>query len=791
MTALLTPGLEGDLFGVDMPSQFDNFADNDLFDFKATFPDAVLPSVEIREDLPCSSSQGVCLADIEQPGGMHDVQWSSDIAPEYASDLRGGYFDAFADEMEAGEGLHDDMSTWPSDLTEYHGGDWAPSPTPQASEQFQATPVDTASPFAQGTEELQGTPSVENLLAENARLKALMETMTASPTSAKTPSPPKTPPKKRSLLTTPQKTPQNHVAKNSPLKKTKLSPASVAISKQKGLIESMFCPTTVPQKRHEYQQHMFGPPLQSSPRHQNSSTTLIQPAVAATDDGYQAGLREFMGQSNQLESSSVNFYFVNNIDQTPQASQAPAERSPESENINPNASFNSAFENNDASQDGQRLSLQDSLYLQQQVNGEPQVPNDLAAQNVDFSAQSDDFTAQKGDFFVQGNELTAQNDDLAAQDNDFTTQNGDVTNTSDDDFHLRQMLMGSNASATDPFPVYPTPQSVCHETFAQTHEYDQSNGGKSSYDPATAQDLINNTMAVKQCPSYPTSSPAAMTISSQIQPQHPAGDKMHNGSMYGPAADSSSDNSFSGIPTNFLPFKPDYQVSQAAAPTPSRRKQAAKTTRSPPKPKAPKTRKAPKTAATNSKVSKKAPHKRTTSTPKDPAHSEQPPPYHTVAELYAAPFLTLTKEEKARLLLPLLQGFDPKTGLKLAPPGTLAAGIEPDFEAMGADHFPEMMGQTSNQTQAPVMNCGNIIGQDQTQVPAVDNGNGMNMSTGMNAGMNMDFGNDKNKGAIGGDMQMDIGIQMQVQMQPEEMGRSRQQEALGRNARLQTACRRR
>jgi hypothetical protein len=90
--------------------------------------------------------------------------------------------------------------------------------------------------------------------------------------------------------------------------------------------------------------------------------------------------------------------------------------------------------------------------------------------------------------------------------------------------------------------------------------------------------------------------------------------------------------------------------------------------------------------------------------------------------------------------LPLLQGIDPNTGLKVGVAGTLAP--PPNYEAIGVDYLPDTVGQDAG---GP-------------------------------------FGN----GMIGG---MTMGVQMQGQA--EEFGRNRQQEALERNAMLRAQGRHR
>jgi hypothetical protein len=56
-----------------------------------------------------------------------------------------------------------------------------------------------------------------------------------------------------------------------------------------------------------------------------------------------------------------------------------------------------------------------------------------------------------------------------------------------------------------------------------------------------------------------------------------------------------------------------------------------------------------------------------------------------VQELYNLPWSHLSQEEKGCLLLPLLQGIDPNTGIKIGEPGTLLP--PPEFEMIGEDIF--------------------------------------------------------------------------------------------------------
>jgi len=95
--------------------------------------------------------------------------------------------------------------------------------------------------------------------------------------------------------------------------------------------------------------------------------------------------------------------------------------------------------------------------------------------------------------------------------------------------------------------------------------------------------------------------------------------------------------------------------------------------KAPPKPRAPKEKAA---KVTKPKKPAKA-HKRTVSAPSGP--------FRCVGELYHLSWSQLSQEEKGRLLLPLLQGIDPSTGIKIGEPGSLLP--PPDFEMIGEDVF--------------------------------------------------------------------------------------------------------
>jgi hypothetical protein len=94
---------------------------------------------------------------------------------------------------------------------------------------------------------------------------------------------------------------------------------------------------------------------------------------------------------------------------------------------------------------------------------------------------------------------------------------------------------------------------------------------------------------------------------------------------------------------------------------------------------------AAKTPSPSPPPKKATPKQRAKRAPKKPAKSKSPPPppapraERSMAELYAAKFVSLTHEEKRRILLPLINGNDPVTGMKLAAqdPLTVAPSTPP------------------------------------------------------------------------------------------------------------------
>jgi hypothetical protein len=154
-----------------------------------------------------------------------------------------------------------------------------------------------------------------------------------------------------------------------------------------------------------------------------------------------------------------------------------------------------------------------------------------------------------------------------------------------------------------------------------------------------------------------------------------------------------------------------------ASSTPTRKPATRKPRTSAPK-KAPAPKKSPvarKTPAPkkSTKAQAQAQHQRTQSTPSLPTFTgnglealqfltpQAPRPGdRPISELYKANFMTLDIAEKARLLLPLLEGNDPATGKKWAEPGSLGrellASSPPNAFFCGSDPF-----TSSSQLSAP------------------------------------------------------------------------------------------
>ncbi|KAF1850831.1 uncharacterized protein K460DRAFT_391240 [Cucurbitaria berberidis CBS 394.84] len=695
MSEILSPRLDHELFedGIDLELHraFDMYG---MLDTEAAISEYVQPTNQPINDLPATSIETEALSDTEYPSYPQDINWAALTRQDSVDNLPGDPSGtSFANEGVSGVSDPARFFDWgavnmeqPGDLQD---ANWPTPPTPQGSEDLPAGSGEGSLVVDQATETLPGTPSVEDLLAENARLKALLGSQNASPTPAQTAKPPKTPPRKASLPKTPRSTPRKRSGprgtSRSPIGKPDrpLKGAALAISLQKGPIESMWSAGTSPDERLAIQQRMVPPPPQYVPRCQQArkSPSANLASSVETGDPTAAHLDQMIALCNEpVQVSAVDF-----LTQPPQVAATP---SPQPASYQDN-SF--AFADLENSQGDEELSPENALLLRELIEG-AQYDQDIFSQSVQPMQAFDPITPSRA-----------------------------VQRTPD------QM-----------------PQASHRQTFPQHPQGGLIEYGGYTYSPAS-----NNGINAVAPPQFPTSSPAATPNT----------------------------------------------------PTPAPKTKTQTTKRAPAK-RAP----AKSTPAATNKVTKatKKTHKRTTSTPSPAANGRQ----RSLQELYKAQFITLSKEEKARLLLPLLQGIDPVTGLQTGRPGTLGMasslsafnqGLTNGYVAapamdMGSDmNFGNHIGMGND------MNVGNHIGMGLGDGMNMNNDMGMGMGMGMSGGMNL--GNNFAMPMGGGVFDMDNGGGMgtnaynMAQEAAAELGNgyamNRQSEALERAAMLQTMGKRR
>jgi hypothetical protein len=721
------PQREFEQFGNEVFPAFDNdFGDDDFFDFNAAC-DIPLPSCELPDKLSDHNEHGGSLINTENYGGDQIQFFDS----SYASD---------------------DMGNWPSGgFIDYQGciqgEDWALPPIAQVSGMVQASPGDIWSSEPSVLEETQAVPSREAIAAEIARLQALHDATPAKKTKA-----PKTPPKKRSQVKTPKHTPQNSLTKKARHSRS-LSDTAKRMLSEKGPVEQMFGASSSPQERREYQQKMRA-----------SSSKNNDFAIHDNVNGF-----TFHGHDFSLQNE--DFALINDG--------------------SPIQNGNYATQNNN--------------YVSS---------DDFNIQNEDFSMHTD--FIQNGDFRAQGNGFT-EVDNFAPQSNNFMADNS-LTIESDvfpentnfnveshefiqtdcpivynNDFVQNGSFTESNTSTASHGSAEENRFIENGNFIPQSSDANQQSGNKNVFpqnEPMSEEDALlaerllaqiaecnNNSFTNSNCGSnYPSYNETEQKFAPEqyfpmmTPPRHP---QLLYPDMNPATFHTSLPQTSSPAANNFA-----HQEQQSvASPTPSKKKTAKKAPAKPRAPKEPKEKKPrsppkPKTAASATKVTKKtktssssAPHQRTVSAPS--------PSDRTIKELYNVPFLSLTKDEKARLLLPLLQGIDPNTGLLISTPGTLASQ-EPDFEAIGADEFPQANGQNSGS----MMRQGNGSG----------NGSGVTGQTGHGVNGGYQPGNGMTSERM---TSLQAGNGMIKGVNAEALGRDRQREALERNAMLRAAGRRR
>jgi hypothetical protein len=615
----------------------------------------------------------------------------------------------------------DDMGIWPSDgFLEYQGitqgEDWALAPISQVSEMVQASPGDVWSSEPPVIEETQAAPSREAIAAEIARLQALHDA-----TPVKKPKAPKTPPKKRSELKTAKHTPRNSLTKKARHSRS-LSDTAKRMLSEKGPIEQMFGASSSPQERREYQEKM------RSSSSKNNSFPIHDNVNGFT----------FHGDDFSLQNKG--FTLIN--DGSPVQNIGSAKQN---NNYLPHDEFN-------------MHNVDFSMHTNFVQSGEFSAHNDGFTEIDNFTPQNDNFIADNGftiesDAFlgnmncnVDSNEYN-QTDSFTGNNNDFVQNGSYAKSNASTESHDSSNVSTRNEPMSEE-DALPAERLLAQIAECNTNTFPNSNSGGNypSY---------NETEQQYFCMMTPPRHPQRFSPD-----KNPATFRTPLLQTSSPAANNSA-----------------HQEQQSVASrTPSKKKTAKKSPakpRAPKKPKEPKEKKPrsppkPKTAASATKVTKKtktsstsAPHQRTVSAPS--------PNDRTLKELYNASFLSLTQDEKTRLVLPLFQGVDPNTGLHVASPGTLASQ-EPDFEAIGADEFPPANAQNSAGTMAQGNGTG-AVGQT-----------GRGMNSGYQPGNGMTSGRMTS---------LQAGIRMIDGMDAEALGRDRQREALERNAMLRAAGRRR
>lgn len=176
--------------------------------------------------------------DMRGPGSFDPTEWMPISAPDFAGDLLADVSGAtLTTELEAMGSMEDDPFLWPDDNTV------------DISEGLQSSGW-PATPTSQASEDIPEQQSLEQLMAENARLKALLKSQNRTPSPVQTYSAPKTPPKKISLPQTPRTTPGKRTVRYSPYNETEMSPEALAIAQRVGPIEAMWgAGTPRPQSR--------------------------------------------------------------------------------------------------------------------------------------------------------------------------------------------------------------------------------------------------------------------------------------------------------------------------------------------------------------------------------------------------------------------------------------------------------------------------------------------------------------------------------------------------------------
>ncbi|CAO2649647.1 Nn.00g070320.m01.CDS01 [Neocucurbitaria sp. VM-36] len=647
MTDILSPGLDRELFGdvdLDLHRAFNMY---DMADPEATSGGPILPTTEPINHYSATNIETVTLADIERFDELHGTEWAMISAPESADDLPGDLVGASpTGEDECAEVPHDDICNWPcADPGKDPGGlqdtSWVTPPPSDSPDCFWASSGGEMSAVQQAVEVPQGTPSMEALMAENARLKALLESQNASLTPVETEGPPKTPPKKATQPKTPQSTPRkmsvNRNVSRSPIAKKPraLTGAALALSQQKGPIETLWGASYSPENSHATQ--MPAPSVHPSPQIQMTPSTQPTSAIAHGDP-VSAQIDEFPALCQQpLQISPVKLDFFTELGQTESSSQFAPTSSHQSQVVNADNSL--GYTGSETAHDDTELSLENAILLRDLMAGASQYDEEVLSQEAPP---------------IQASSLPMP-------------------------------------SSMTPEPAsYQLPQSSRRQSFPQHLQGGQIQYGGFTFAPASN----NGTNAVY--PEHPTPSPAAISKIS--------------------------------TPTSKATPK-----SKAATKAKTPKRTPAKRT--------------PSSTTKANKVTKKT-HQRNASAPTPVARARQ----RSIQELYAAKFVTLSLDEKARLLLPLLQGLDPITGLRTGRPGTLLAS-ESSAVAQGSSSVSDSPAPPATDM---IGNNGNDMGLGDWNFDIDTNDLGFDIDTGIATNNNIIAANDDGFNMNANDLGFDI-----------------------------------
>lgn len=677
MGELMSPDLDLELFGESSESYFtDNYDTNGFPNSMAALPEPQEPLSTLFNDASALGQFNES-ADNDILDGL--INGNATICPELLNTLAESSAGAPLDYGFATiDDTQNNLFDWGSfGTTEQYANSQAVDPvtTPASlgQEGFTADVGEEAQSIRESIEVPDPVQSMEQLMAENARLKAMLEshTKTAPKASLPTQASPKTPPKKKcqAKMTSPV-TPRNRITKSTPSKAVEMSPTALALSQSKGPIERMWGPGSSPERRDTIHKQQYAPPLLSAPRFHSfdkSTKAKLGPKSSKATKSVKHGSKKAPVGGRGSDVAPVD---------QPRNVTARSFNKPE-ELLQ---SANMAATERVVSSGDQDISLENAMYFQDLVANAPQGAQFMLPQQAQYDEEPEPLTP--------------------------------------------------GARLLQAFPQEMSPQSALSQSNSQF-------GPQGDFDLgfAFANDNGNDMSALGSSQVTP-SHPAANNSQGCYTPQSASSGYTYNGSLYLPAAGSTPDSEFgiNNTTPNMSPYKVLTQVQQQSktpiqtqfstpATTPASQRKPAKV-RASAKKRTPAAAKAPTAAVSAkapSKVTKTATHKRATSAPSTATLSQQ----RTVKDLYRQKFSDLSQNEKVRLMLPLLQGLNPETGEQITYAGSLAPEI--NFDAIGADLFSaQVQNETSAMTMAQMQNSNMGMGMNGYQ-----NGSNVDMAPAM------------------------------------------------------------